>query len=135
MEVARLIETLALGAVSESTKKYLSKWKTWAKERARSSLGPWLLEVDGVDSAVTALTRFMASMRFVHKNQSGTVRGYSAAIKHFYKMYAGWELPTAHCMIVAVGKGIDRAHGKSEVCPHSKETSNLGDVDRRSGSG
>ena len=117
MEVARLIETLALGAVSESTKKYLSKWKTWAKERARSSLGPWLLEADGVDSAVTALTRCMASRCFVHKNQSGTVRGYLAAIKHFHKMSAGWELPTSHCMIVAVGKGVDRAYGKSEVRP------------------
>ena len=73
MEVARLIETLALGSVSESTKQQiLSKWKTWAKERARSNLGPWLLEADGVDIAVTALTRFMASRCFVHNNQSGT---------------------------------------------------------------
>ena len=75
------------------------------------------MEVDGVDRAVTALTRFMASRCFVHKNQSGTVRGYLAAIKHFHKMFAGWELPTSHCMIVAVGKGIDRAHGKSEARP------------------
>ena len=82
MEVARLIETLALGSVSESTKKeYLGKWKTWAKERARSNLGPWLLESDGVDSAITALTMFMALRCFVHKNQNGTVRGYLAAIK------------------------------------------------------
>ena len=28
-------------------------------------------------------------------------------------MFAGWELPLSHCMIVAVGKGIDRAHGMS----------------------
>lgn len=117
-EVARLIETLALGSVSVSTKKeYLSKWRTWVKERARRNLGPWLSEEDGIDSAVTELTRFMASRCFVHKNQSGTVRGYLAAIKHFHKMFAGWELPTSHCMIVAVGKGIDRAHGKSDVRP------------------
>ena len=62
-------------------------------ERTRSNLGPWLLETDGVDSAVNALTRFMASRCFVHKNQSGTVRGYSAAIKHFHRMYAGWDSP------------------------------------------
>ena len=116
--MARLIETLALGSVSVSTKKeYLSKWNTWVRERACSNLGPWLLEEDGVDSAVTELTKFMASRCFVHKNQSGTVRGYLAAIKHFHKMYKGWELPTSHCMIVAVGKGIDRAHGKTDVRP------------------
>eukprot|EP00904_Undaria_pinnatifida_P003784 jgi/Undpi1/13406/HiC_scaffold_8.g03065.m1 len=32
-------------------------------------------------------------------------------------MFEGWELPTSHCMVTAVGKGIDRAHGKSEVRP------------------
>ena len=63
------------------------------KERAPSNFGPWLLGVDGVDSAVTELTRFTASRCFVHKNQSGTVRGYSAAIKHFHRMYAGWDSP------------------------------------------
>ena len=77
----------------------------------------------------------MASRSLVHQNLSGTARGYLAAMKQFHKMFAGWEFPTSHCVTVAVGKGIDRAHGKSEVCPHSKETSNLGDVDRRSGSG
>ena len=52
----------------------------------------------------------MAYRCFVHNNQQSTVRGYLATIKYFYKMYAGWELSTSHCMI-AVGKGIDRAHG------------------------
>ena len=34
-EMARLVETLALGAVGESTRKhYLSKWKVWVAERA-----------------------------------------------------------------------------------------------------
>lgn len=45
------------------------------------------------------------------------IRGYLTAIKYFHKMFAGWELPTSHCMVVAVGKGIDRAHGKSDVKP------------------
>ena len=90
-------------------------------ERTRSNLGPWLLETDGVDSAVNALTRFMASRCFVHKNQSGKPRGYLPAIRHFHKKFAGWELPTSHCMIVAVGKGIDRAHGKSGVCPKARK--------------
>ena len=39
------------------------------------------------------------------------------AIKYFHKMFAGWELPTTLCMVVAVGKGIERAHGKSAVKP------------------
>ena len=37
----------------------------------------------------------------------------------FHKMIAGWELPMSHCMLVAVGKGIDRAHGmctKENTC-------------------
>ena len=107
-----------LGSVRESTKKvYFSTWETWVKECARSNLGPWLLEANGVDSAVTALTEFMASRCFVHKNRSWTVRGYLAGIKHFHKMFAGWELPTSHCMIVAVGKGIDRAHGNRRCAP------------------
>ena len=48
-------------------------------------------------------------------------RGYLAAIKYFHKMFAGWELPTSHCMVVAVGKGIDRAHGKSEIKPRVRK--------------
>ena len=70
-EVARLIEMLALGSVSESTKKeYLSKCETQAKERTRSILGPWLLEADGEDRAVAELARVMASRCFVHKKGS-----------------------------------------------------------------
>ena len=52
-----------------------------------------LSEEDRVDSAVTALTRFMASRCFVHTNKSGTVRGYLAAIKHFRKMSADGNSP------------------------------------------
>ena len=54
---------------------------------------------------------FIACRCYVHNNQQSTVRGYLAAIHFFHKMYAGWELTISHCMIVAVGKGIDRAHG------------------------
>lgn len=46
-----------------------------------------------------------------------TVRGHLAAIKYFHKVFAGWELSTAYCMVVAIGKRIYRAHGKSEVRP------------------
>ena len=59
----------------------------------------------------------MASRSLVHQNLSGTARGYLAAMKQFHKMFAGWEFPTSHCVTVAVGKGIDRAHGKTEVRP------------------
>jgi len=59
----------------------------------------------------------MALRCFTFKNQSQTVRGYLAAIKCFRKMFGGWDLPTSHRMVTAVGKGIDRAHGKSEVRP------------------
>ena len=52
----------------------------------------------------------MVSRWFVHNNPQSTVRGYLAAINSFHRMLAGWELPTSHCMIVAVGRGIDRAH-------------------------
>ena len=58
---------------------------------------------------------------FVFKNQSQTVRGYLSAIKFFHKMYAGWELPTTHCMVLAVGKGIDRVQGKGDVKPRVRK--------------
>ena len=51
---------------------------------------------------------------FRANNKRSTVRGYLAAITLFHKWYAGWELPTSHGMTVAVGKGIDRAHGMSQ---------------------
>ena len=57
----------------------------------------------------------MALRCFTFITQSQTVRGYLAAIMYFDTMFGGWELPTSHCMVTAVGKGIDRADGKSEV--------------------
>jgi len=114
-EVARLVETLALGSVAKSTQKnYLAKWNTWVKERQAQGKGPWLQTVDDPDATLTELLEFMTSRCFVHNNQQSTVRGYLAAINFFHKMFAGRELPLSHCMIVAVGKGIDRAHGMSK---------------------
>ena len=43
-EVARLVETLALGSVGKSTQKnYLAKWNTWVKERKAQGKGPYIL--------------------------------------------------------------------------------------------
>ena len=36
-------------------------------------------------------------------------------------------MPTSHCMVTAVGKGIDRAHGKSDVRPEVRKPP-LGDL-------
>ena len=91
---------------------YWSQWKTWCRLRALEGKGPWLVEGDGVDAAVKELTKLMALRCFTFKNQSQTVRGYLAVITHFHRMFGGWELPTSHCMVTAVGIGIDRAHGK-----------------------
>ena len=114
-EVARLVETLALGSVGKSTQKnYLAKWNTWVKERKAQGKGPWLHTLNDPNEALTEVLEFMTSRCFVHNNQQSTVRGYLAAINFFHKMFAGWELPMSHCMIVAVGKGIDRAHGMSQ---------------------
>ena len=77
--------------------------------------GPWLQHnLDNPNQVLYELMEFMACRCYVHNNQQSTVRGYLAAIKLFHKMYAGWELPTSHCMIVAVGKGVERAHGMSQ---------------------
>ena len=78
---------------------------------------PWLRKTDGTDAAVVALTEFMALRCFTFKNQSTTVRGYLSAVKYYHNMFGGRELPMDHHMVVAVGKGIDRAHGRSDVRP------------------
>ncbi|CAB1105993.1 unnamed protein product [Ectocarpus sp. CCAP 1310/34] len=98
-------------------KGYHSKWDTWTAERAKANLSPWLYEEDGVDSAVRELTVFMASRCLVYKNQSQTVKGYLAAIKYFHKQYAGWELPTSHFRVVAVGNAVERLHARAETTP------------------
>ena len=57
------------------------------------------------------LLEFITSRCFVHNNQQSTVRDYLAAINFLHKMFAGCELPTSHCMILVVEKGLDRVHG------------------------
>lgn len=42
------------------------------------------------------------------------LKGDSRRKQVFHKVYAGWELSISQCMIVAVAKGIDRAHGMSQ---------------------
>ena len=79
-----------------------------------------MAEIYNPDDVINALTEFMAMRGFVHKNQQTTVRGYLAAIKYFHKVYVGWDLPTTHGMIQAVGKGIDRAHASIHVKPHTR---------------
>ena len=93
------------------------KWRTWCYARAAQAKSPWLLKTDGADAAVVALTAFMALRYFTFKDQSTTIQGYLPAINYYHKMFGGWELPTNHHMVVAVGKGIGRAHGKSDVRP------------------
>ena len=44
-------------------------------------------------------------------NQLSTAREYVAAVMFSYKLHLGWEVPTSHCLIVAVGKGIVRIRG------------------------
>ena len=109
-EVARLVETLALGSVGQSTQKnYSSKWNTWVAERRAQGKGPWLHALDDPDPALNDLLELMASRCFLHNNQQSTVRGYLAAIIYVHKIFAGWELPTSHRKLLAVGRGIDRA--------------------------
>ena len=112
------MEILARASVGDSTQKvYGQKWLTWCYARAAQEKSPWLLETDGMDAAVVALTEFMALRCFTLKNQSTTIRGYLSAIKCYHKMFRGWELPKDHHMVVAVGKGIDRTYGRSDVRP------------------
>ena len=70
--------------------------------------------LDDPDKALNTLLEFTASRCFVHNNQQSTVRGYLAAINFFHKIFAGSEPPTSHCMIMAVGKEIDKAHGTAK---------------------
>ena len=121
VSAGNLIGTLALGSVAGSThREYWARFRAFASFRQAKRKSPWLEMKDGEQAAVDALLEFMAFRCFVHKNQSGTIRGYLAAIKFFHRMYAGWDLPTAHCMVVAVCKGIDRAHGWSDVKPRTR---------------
>ena len=70
--------------------------------------------LDDPDGVLNDLLEFKTFRCFVHNNHQSTVRGCLAAIIFFYKMFAGCELPTSHCMDLAVGRGIDRAHVMSK---------------------
>ena len=107
------METLALASMGGSTHTvYWNKWQTWCRLRAMEGKSPWLAEGDRVDAAVEELTKFMAPRCFVFRNLRPTIRGYLSAVKYFHIMFGGWELPTSRSMVVAVGKGIDKALGK-----------------------
>ena len=106
---------------------YWSQWKTWCRLRALEGKGPWLVEGDGVDAAVKELTKFMALRCFTFKKQSQIVRGYLAAVSIFTKCSEDGNCPLHTAMVTAVGKGIDRAHGKSDVRPEVRKPP-LGDL-------
>ena len=97
--------------MTSTQKNCLAKWNTWVKESQAQGKEPWLHTLADLKEVLSDLLRFMASRCFVHNHRRSTVRGYLAAINFFHKMFAGWELPMSHCMISAVGKGIDWAHG------------------------
>ena len=69
-EVARLVETLALGSVGQNTQKqYLAKCNTWVKERKAQGEGPWLHALDDPDEALNDLLEVMASRFFAHTSK------------------------------------------------------------------
>ena len=117
-EVARRIYVLATGVTVDRTRKeYNSRLRTFANIRAARGKEPLLLEKDGAEEAVRELTTFMPYRCLVYtgKNQSQTEREYLWATTFFHKMYAGWELPTRHCTILAMEKGFDRVQCNCEV--------------------
>ena len=57
---------------------------------------------------------FMAYRCYVHNNQQSTGRKYLAAIMFFPQDVCRVRTSHTHCMIVAVGKGINRARGSSQ---------------------
>ena len=60
-EVGRLVETLALGSVGNSTRKnYLAKWNTWIKERQAQGREPWLHTLADLKEVLSDLPGFMA---------------------------------------------------------------------------
>ena len=84
------MEILARASVGDSTQKvYGQKWRVWCYVRAAQEKSPWLLETDGTDAAIVALTEFMAFWCFTFKNQSTTIRSYLSAIKYYHKMFGG----------------------------------------------
>ena len=108
------METFVLGSVGQITQKNnLAKWSTWVQERKAQGKGPWLNALDDPDEVLNDPLEILTSRCFVHNNQQSTVRGYLAAVNVVHNMFAGCELPTSHCTILAVRTGIYRAHGMS----------------------
>ena len=61
-EVARLVETLALGSVGKSTQKnYLARWNTWLKKRQAQKKKPRLHTLADPKEVLSDLLGFMAS--------------------------------------------------------------------------
>lgn len=92
------------------------------QERACQKKGPWLCDRDGKDCAARELTTLMVFRCFVREKQR-PVKGYLAGAKYVHKIFAGWDLPTSHCRVFAVGKGIGRPNEKSDVTPREKKRS------------
>ena len=63
-EVARLVDTLALGTVGTSTQRqYLGKWNTWVAERRAQGKGPCLrYSPDNPNQVLFELTEFMTCL-------------------------------------------------------------------------
>lgn len=103
-----------------------------------SGLGPpSLLQRDGGESAVRALTEFMTASCFVYRNQSRTIRRYVVAIKDFHKMFAGWEqLSTIRCVHgLSGGKGDRQDTRRARRETQGEEAADVGNgKDRESGS-
>ena len=69
--MTNLVETLARASMGDSTQKvYGQKWRIRCYARAAQGKSLWLLEKDGMDAAVIALTELMALRCFTFKNQS-----------------------------------------------------------------
>ena len=80
-EFARLVESLALGSVGQTTlKNYLGRRNICVKETKAQGKGPWLHALADSDQVLSEVLKFMACWWFVPNNQQSTVRGYFAAI-------------------------------------------------------
>lgn len=59
----------------------------------------------------------------IRKQASGQNRGWLlSVIRCYHIIHLGVELPTNHCLVVAVCKRVDREHGQSDVPIDQKTT-------------
>lgn len=105
-EGGRVVDLFVHGFLNENTKRgnCSSKFRIWAEKREKVRQGLWPYDENGAEFAVRELTVFMTSSCLAHKNQSGTIRGYLAAIKYSHQLYAGCDLPTSRFRVLAVSK-------------------------------